>query len=118
VLDIEVHQGDGYTICRPIGELDAFTVSQFRQSLSELASNHRLLIDMSRVPFVDSAGLGALIGGIRRTRELGGDVAVACNRPTLVRLLKTTGFDRIVTVAETVEEAAQALERSATSPQG
>ena len=48
----------------------------------------------------------------------GGDVAVSCNRPTLVRLLKTTGFDRIVTVAETVEEAAQALERSAASPQG
>ncbi len=117
MLDIEVHEGDGYTICRPVGELDAFTVSQFRQALSELASNKRLLIDMSRVPFVDSAGLGALIGGIRRTRELGGDVAVACNRPTLVRLLKTTGFDRIVTVAETVEEAAQALERSA-APQG
>ena len=93
-------------------------MSQFRQALSELASNQRLLIDMSRVPFVDSAGLGALIGGIRRARELGGDVAVACNRPTLVRLLKTTGFDRIVTVAETVEEAAQALERSAPSPQG
>jgi hypothetical protein len=36
-------------------------------------------------------------------------VAVACNRPTLVRLLHTTGFDRIVTVAETVEEAARAL---------
>lgn len=118
MLDIEVHQGDGHTICRPIGELDAFTVAQFRQSLSELASTERLLIDMSRVPFVDSAGLGALIGGIRRTRELGGDVAVACNRPTLVRLLKTTGFDRIVTVAETVEEAAQALARSTASPQG
>lgn len=118
MLDIEVHQGDGYTICRPIGELDAFTVSQFRQCLSELASNQRLIIDMSRVPFVDSAGLGALIGGIRRARELGGDVAVACNRPTLVRLLKTTGFDRIVTVADTVEEAAAALDRSAASPQG
>jgi anti-sigma B factor antagonist len=118
LLDIEVHEGDGHTVCRPIGELDAFTVSQFRQALSELAGNHRLLIDMSRVPFVDSAGLGALIGGIRRTRELGGDVAVACNRPTLVRLLKTTGFDRIVTVADTVEDAAQALARSAASPQG
>ncbi len=118
MLDIEVHEGDGHTVCRPIGELDAFTVSQFRQALSELAGNHRLLIDMSRVPFVDSAGLGALIGGIRRTRELGGDVAVACNRPTLVRLLKTTGFDRIVTVADTVEDAAQALARNAASPQG
>jgi len=61
------------------------------------------------VPFVDSAGLGALIGGIRRAREAGGDVAVCCNRPTLVRLLHTTGFDRIVTVADTVAEAAASL---------
>jgi anti-sigma B factor antagonist len=36
---------------------------------------------------------------------------VSCNRPTLTRLLRTTGFDRIVTVAETVEEAAAALQQ-------
>lgn len=100
---------EGYVICRPVGELDAFTVSQFRQALAELASSEKLVIDMSGIPFVDSAGLGALIGGIRRTRELGGDVAVACDRPTLVRLLRTTGFDRIVTVAETVQDAIAAL---------
>ncbi len=111
MLNIELdHTDSGLTICRPVGELDAFTVSQFRQALAELASSSKLLIDMSGVPFVDSAGLGALIGGIRRARELGGDVAVACNRPTLTRLLRTTGFDRIVTVAETIEEAAAALE--------
>ncbi len=109
MLDIQLENGDGYVICRPVGELDAFTVIQFRLSLAELASNPRILIDMSGVPFVDSAGLGALIGGIRRARELGGDVAVACNRPTLTRLLHTTGFDRIVTVTETVESAAAAL---------
>ena len=110
---LEIHQDvtpEGYTICRPIGELDAFTVSQFREALAEVATNRRLLIDMSAVPFVDSAGLGALIGGIRRARELGGQVAVACNRPTLVRLLRTTGFDRIVTVADTVEEASASLD--------
>jgi anti-sigma B factor antagonist len=111
VLSIEFDQSDSsLTICRPVGELDAFTVSQFRQALAEVASSTRLLIDMSGVPFVDSAGLGALIGGIRRARELGGEVAVACNRPTLIRLLRTTGFDRIVTVAESVEEAAAALQ--------
>lgn len=115
MLDIQVEPADGYTICRPVGELDAFTVSQFRQALGQLASTPRLLIDMSEVPFVDSAGLGALIGGIRRARELGGDVAVACSRPTLTRLLRTTGFDRIVTVAETVEQAAGALTAEATS---
>ena len=109
MLDIQIEQTEAYTLCRPVGELDAFTVSQFRQALAELASTPHLLIDMSAVPFLDSAGLGALIGGIRRARELGGDVAVACNRTTLVRLLSTTGFDRIVTVANSVEEAAAAL---------
>lgn len=113
VLHIELEKREDYTICRPVGELDAYTVGQFRESLGELASEPKLLIDMSEVPFVDSAGLGALIGGIRRAREAGGDVAVCCNRPTLVRLLHTTGFDRIVTVAETVEDAATALREPA-----
>jgi anti-sigma B factor antagonist len=109
VLEIEVNRGDAYTLCRPVGELDAYTVAQFRDSLSELAADPRLLIDLSNVPFMDSAGLGALIGGIRRTREAGGDVAVACSRPTLTRLLHTTGFDRIVPVTETITDAVAAL---------
>ncbi len=109
MLHIQLDEGNGYTICRPVGELDAYTVGQFREALGELASKPKLLIDMSEVPFVDSAGLGALIGGIRRAREVGGDVAVCCNRPTLTRLLHTTGFDRIVTVTETLDEAASSL---------
>ena len=40
MLNMEQEElADGYTICRPIGELDAFTVGQFRQALAELASN-------------------------------------------------------------------------------
>jgi anti-sigma B factor antagonist len=109
VLDIEVEDSRDYTLCRPVGELDAYTVSQFREALGGLASKQYLLIDLSAVPFMDSAGLGALIGGIRRAREAGGDVAVACSRPTLTRLLHTKGFDRIVSVTETIEDAALAL---------
>ncbi|MGI8938314.1 MAG: STAS domain-containing protein [Iamia sp.] len=109
MLEIEVTATDDYTLCRPVGELDAYTVNDFRESLGEVAGATHLLIDLSDVPFMDSAGLGALIGGIRRTRESGGEVAVACGRATLSRLLHTTGFDRIVPVEETVEEAARVL---------
>lgn len=112
MLEINVDRGDAHVVCRPAGELDAFTVSSFREALAELASNERLVIDLSGVTFMDSAGLGALIGGIRRTRELGGDVAVACNKDTLSRLLHTTGLDRIVTVTETTEAAAAILASS------
>jgi anti-sigma B factor antagonist len=109
LLEIEVDATEDFTVCRPVGELDAYTVGQFREALAELTAAPRLLIDLSSVPFMDSAGLGALIGGIRRAREAGGDVAVACSRPTLTRLLHTTGFDRIVPVTETIEGAASAL---------
>jgi anti-sigma B factor antagonist len=109
VLEIQIEEAEDHTVCRPVGELDAYTVGQFRESLGDLATTGRLLIDLSEVPFMDSAGLGALIGGIRRAREAGGEVAVACSRPTLTRLLHTTGFDRIVPVTETLEEAVAAL---------
>lgn len=117
MLEIQVEQADAYSVCRPVGELDAYTVGEFREALSGLASTPRLLIDLSEVPFMDSAGLGALIGGIRRAREAGGDVAVACSRPTLTRLLHTTGFDRIVSVTETVATAAEALLAPADQPE-
>ena len=109
MLEIHVEQGDGFATCRPAGELDAYTVGRFREVLAGLADADRLLIDLSDVPFMDSAGLGALIGGIRRIREQDGRVAVACSRPSLIRLLHTTGFDRIVPVAETVADAMEAL---------
>jgi anti-sigma B factor antagonist len=109
VLEIHVEDKGDYVLCRPVGELDAYTVGQFREALGDVSANPRLLIDLSEVPFMDSAGLGALIGGIRRAREADGDVAVACSRPTLTRLLHTTGFDRIVPVTETVDAAADAL---------
>jgi anti-sigma B factor antagonist len=109
VLDIKVDQAGDYTICRPAGELDAFTVGQFRESLTELGGTGRLLIDLSGVPFLDSAGLGALIGGVRRSREAGGDVAVYGARPAVARLLHTTGFDRVASVADNEQDAAKAL---------
>lgn len=109
MLEIHIEEGDTYTLCRPSGELDAYTVGAFREALQNLAGKGPVLIDLSQVPFMDSAGLGALIGGIRRAREADGAVAVACSRPALTRLLHTTGFDRIVPVTESIEEAEDVL---------
>lgn len=110
MLEIHIEERDNYTLCRPSGELDAYTVGAFREALSKLAGHSHVIIELSEVPFMDSAGLGALIGGIRRAREAEGAVAVACGRPALTRLLHTTGFDRIVPVTESLEDAEDALE--------
>jgi anti-sigma B factor antagonist len=118
VLEINVDETGEYTVCRPVGELDAFTVGQFREVLTELGGSQRLVIDLSGVPFLDSAGLGALIGGVRRAREAGGDVAVYGARPAVARLLHTTGFDRVASVSDDEASAAAALANGAPSDTG
>lgn len=104
-MDIEVTEHDGCDVTRPSGELDASTVTEFREHLASLVGTNSLVIDLCSVPFMDSAGLGALIGGIRRIRDAGGSVGVVCDRPSVLRLLHTTGFDRIVDVSPTLDEA-------------
>jgi uncharacterized protein len=101
-------QAGACTVWRPVGELDAFSVARFRRAFVAMASAPRLIIDLADVAFVDSAGVAALTDGIRRVRELGGEVAVAC-RAGLKRVLDTAGLDRIVIVVASVEEAAIAL---------
>ncbi len=108
-FDVEVEEHENHSVLRPKGDIDAYSVGQFREALAGLAEVDRLLIDLSEVPFMDSAVLGALIGGIRKAREADGAVAVACDNPGLIRLLHTTGFDRIVPVTESLEEAEEAL---------
>ncbi len=97
-MDIQLTESQGIAVCQPIGELDAYTVTEFREALGAAACVGGKVIDLSEVPFMDSAGLGALIGGIRRIRDIGGDVAVVCDRPAVLRLLHTTRFDRMVSV--------------------
>lgn len=109
-MEIEVTEHEGSTVCRPEGELDAFTVGGFRERLAGFNDSGAVIIDLGGVPFMDSSGLGALIGGIRRLQEAGVRVGVAGARPAVLRLLHTTGFDRIVDVSATVSEAVSAFE--------
>ncbi len=112
MLEINVEPNDGFSVCRLAGEVDAYTVGEFREALSGITDVSRLIIDLSEVPFMDSAGLGALIGGIRKVRESDGDVAVVSSTASLNRLLHTTGFDRIVPVCETLDDALASLDEA------
>ena len=109
MVDVEVTEDGGVTVCRPVGELDAFTIAPFREHLAGLAAGGNVVIDLCGVPFMDSAGLGALIGGIRKVRDAGGEAVVVCDRSAVLRLLHTTRFDRMVTVVAQLPDAHAAL---------
>jgi anti-sigma B factor antagonist len=104
VIDSQ-HRDEPVSELRPQGELDASTVPAFRESLAALVGANAVVVDLAEVPFMDSTGLGALIGGIRKLRDAGAEVVVACDRPAVLRILHTTGFDRMVSVVPTMDEA-------------
>ena len=101
---------DQVTICHFEGEIDSDAAAHFREVVAGLQSPERLVLDLGGVVFMDSAGLGALIGGIRRIRERGGEVVIASGRPPLTRLLLCTGLDRVVAIVSTTDEAADLLQ--------
>ena len=105
----EVGNG-GVAIFRPHGTMEAQTASRFREEASNFLGAGSLVFDLSDVPFIDSSGLGALIGAIRRTRERGGRAVVCVPRQPVARLLEVVGLDRLVTVCDSLDDALAALE--------
>ena len=85
-------------------------VRRILSSINALADEPRVIVNLSGVQFMDSAGLGALIGGIRRIRESEGRVTIFSDREAITKLLHTTGFDRIVPVKDVLAEAVAALD--------
>ena len=71
-----------------------------------------LLIDLSEVEYLDSVGLGILIGAAQRAGERRGDIAVVCTRPNVLRVLEVSGTKELLNVVGTVEEARTRLAAS------
>ena len=109
----QIEMRHGFAVLKVLGDLDCASAARFRQDVADLLRHPAVAVDLAAVPFIDSAGLGALIGGVRRIREAGGVAAVCGARPSVARVLGMTGFDRIAKLHPTVREAASELLRPA-----
>jgi anti-anti-sigma factor len=112
-VSVTFEQADVGMICHLVGNLEHLTVVEFRDSVAHLGAAKQVIFELSAVPFVDSAGLGALIGTVRRTREQGGEAVVCAARPSVQRVLEMVGLHRIVSVFQTVTEAKDYFSRRA-----
>ena len=111
-IDIEISSANGFQVLSPTGDLDVYTVGSLRDAIANIlegggGDSAKVVVDLDGVPFMDSSGLGALMGGVRRLREAGGDLAISCTREQHLKLFTITGFAEGVSIAPTVEEAAQ-----------
>ncbi|GAC1659866.1 MAG: anti-sigma factor antagonist BldG [Candidatus Elarobacter sp.] len=90
-----------------IGSLDIATSPTVRAALTSASErgSHRLVVDLGGVDFLDSTGLGALIGGQRRAKEFGGEVRLVAKEGQILRLLRITGLLNVFAVYPTLEDA-------------
>jgi anti-anti-sigma factor len=108
LIQIDHEQLDWDTLVLSVrGDLDAFSVGEFRQATAQHHDSSRLIIDLDS-NFIDSAGLHALVAAVRRVREDKGDAIVVCTKH-VSEMLRVVGFDRVVTMTSSVEEARSAL---------
>lgn len=97
----------GRSIVRLSGPLDLAAAKELRERLIDVL--HRgaspLVIDLSRVPSGDAAGLAVLIGTQRRARLLGSEMILAAPSPPVAELLRSTGLHRHFTIYPDVHAA-------------
>jgi anti-sigma B factor antagonist len=106
-LSIHVLVLDELQVFELTGSLDIATSPTVRAALVSASErgSHRLIVDLTRVDFLDSTGLGALIGGQRRAKEFGGEVRLVAKEGQILRLLRITGLLKVFAVYPTLDDA-------------
>jgi anti-sigma B factor antagonist len=114
-MDLVVRQLDGRVPGLSVaGEVDMATAPRLRDTLVQFAAEHpgaTAVIDLDGVSFLDSLGLGVLVGGLRRMRTTGGDLALVCTSPRLLDLLALCRLDRVFEIHASVAQAAGVIHR-------
>ena len=99
MLGITEQFRDKWVLLKIIGEIDMATGPELRQRIVQYVQEGHLhiILDLAKVDFIDSTGLGVLIGGLKRTRSHGGDLQCIGLSESLKEMFKLTGLDAVLT---------------------
>lgn len=106
-MELESSTNAGVTLLRCSGRLNMATAPRLTQAVDDgiAAGCPRVVVDLSATDFVDSSGLGALVSGLKRTRQAGGDLRIAGAGEQVTTVLSLTNLDRVLRPYPSVEEA-------------
>jgi anti-sigma B factor antagonist len=106
-LSLATREVAGHTVVEVRGEVDVYTASLLRERLLAVIDSGagRVVADLRRVDFLDSTGLGVLVGALKRLRMAGGDLVLVCDNEKLLKIFQITALDRVFALHDTVEAA-------------
>lgn len=106
-LNVDTWFDRGRAVIEVAGEVDVYSVPLLREVLAQLAPPRpvRLAVVMSAVEFIDSSGIGVLVGAVKRAEPTGGRVALVGCTPHIASMLRTMGLHRVFGMHTELESA-------------
>lgn len=92
------------------GEIDVYTAPKLRERLVGLINegHYRLIVNLDDVDFLDSTGLGVLVGALKRVRAQGGALLLVCSQERLLKIFRITGLSKVFPIYDSLEAASTA----------
>lgn len=105
-VEVDDHAGL-WAVLKVSGELDLYTAPCLRQELAQLVNQgrHQVVVDLGGVEFLDSMGLGVLVGALKGARSHGGDLRLVCNRQRILKVFEITGLMTFFSIFSSTDKA-------------
>ena len=89
------------------GEIDVYTAPRLREAIVAAIDdgNTRLVVDVEKVEFLDSTGLGVLVGALKKVRADGGTLDIVCTQERILKIFDITGLDKVFGLHDSVSAA-------------
>ncbi|MEX0426348.1 anti-sigma factor antagonist [Nocardioides sp. DS6] len=106
-LTLATREVDGATVVAVGGEIDVYTAPKLRDKITELVGDgaYQLVIDLQGVEFLDSTGLGVLVGGLKKVRAHDGCLRLVCTQDRLLKIFRITGLAKVFDIHDSAEAA-------------
>lgn len=102
---------DNISVIDVQGEIDVYTSSWVKEAVNDFIQrgNYHIVINLEQVRYIDSTGLGVLIGALKRVHEHEGSISLICTNPHIRKIFNITGLVKIFPIYKSEEEAVKAL---------
>src|ERR1700683_2705827 len=93
-LKLDHYNKDDIEVVDVEGEIDVYTAPRLRELLIDLVNkkHYQLVVNMEKVEFLDSTGLGVLVGGLKRVRAHDGSLDLVCTQERILKIVTITGL--------------------------
>ena len=108
-LDLDVDTRDAASVVSLRGEIDVYTAPRLRQALIDLVEGGAtdIVVDMTKVDFLDSTGLGVLVGGLKRVKSKEGELRLVVTAERIMKIFDITGLSKVFPMYGSLDEALQ-----------